>query len=141
VREHARRISSTEGRDYAIIDGPPGIGCAVIAAATGTDLVVVVTEPTVSGVHDLKRVLGVAEHFKIPAVLCINKHDINLDKSREISDYCAERGIEVVGRIPFDTIVTEAMVQGKPVTAYEDGPVTRELRSLWERVEAALATT
>jgi MinD superfamily P-loop ATPase len=141
VREHARRISSTEGQDYAIIDGPPGIGCAVIAAATGADLVVVVIEPTVSGVHDLERVLELAEHFKIPAMLCINKHDINLDVSREISEYCAARGIEVVGRIPFDTVVTEAMVQGKPVTAYEDGCVTGELKSLWKRVKAALATT
>lgn len=139
VREQARKVASTGGQDYVIIDGPPGIGCPVIAAATGVNLVLVVIEPTVSGVHDLERVLGVTEHFNIPALVCINKSDINLEKAQEIGDYCAQRGIEVVGLIPFDTVVTEAMVQGKPVTAYEDGRVSQELHKVWERVRATLA--
>ena len=139
VREQARKVASTGGQDYVIIDGPPGIGCPVIAAATGVNLVLVVIEPTVSGVHDLGRGLGVTGHFNIPALVCINKSDINLEKAQEIGDYCAQRGIEVVGLIPFDTVVTEAMVQGKPVTAYEDGRVSQELHKVWERVRATLA--
>jgi MinD superfamily P-loop ATPase len=139
VREQARKLASTGGQDYVIIDGPPGIGCAVIAAATGVNLVLLVIEPTVSGIHDLERVLGVTEHFNIPALVCINKSDINLQKAQEIGDYCAQGGIEVVGLIPFDTVVTEAMVQGKPVTAYEDGRVSQELHKVWERVRATLA--
>jgi MinD superfamily P-loop ATPase len=139
VREQARKVASTGGQEYIIIDGPPGIGCAVIASATGTDLVLVITEPTVSGLHDLERVLGVTQHFNIPAVVCINKYDINPEKAQEISDYCAQRAIEVVGLIPFDTVVTKAMVQGKPVTAYEDGQVSEALRKVWKRVLATLA--
>ena len=113
----------------------------MIAAATGVDLVLVVAEPTVAGVHDLERMLAVTGHFNIPPLVCTNKYDINLEKSHEIDDYCARRGIAVVGHVPFDTVVTEAMVQGKPVTAYEDGPVSRELRNVWERVEARLASS
>jgi MinD superfamily P-loop ATPase len=138
VREQSRRIASAGGQDYVIIDGPPGIGCAVIAATTGVNLVLVITEPTVSGAHDLERVLGLTEHFNIPALVCINKYDINLRKAQDISDYCAQRGIEVVGHIPFDTVVTEAMVQGKPVTAYEDGTVSEELHEVWKRVQVIL---
>jgi MinD superfamily P-loop ATPase len=139
VRQRAAAIAREDGQAYAIIDGPPGIGCPVIAATTGTDLALIVTEPTVSGIHDLERILGVAEHFGVPALVCINKYDINLQKSREISDYCTALGIEVVGRVPFDTVVTEAMVQGKPITAYEDGSVSRELGQVWQLVRERLA--
>jgi MinD superfamily P-loop ATPase len=139
VRERARRLASEGAKPCIIIDGPPGIGCAVIAAATGVDLVLVVIEPTVSGIHDLERVLGVTDHFGIPAVVCVNKYDINPQKSGEIDGYCADRNIEVVGHIPFDTVVTEAMVQGQPVTAYDDGPVTQELRQVWEKVRDRVA--
>jgi MinD superfamily P-loop ATPase len=138
VRQRAHKIATEGGQSYVIIDGPPGIGCPVIAAVTGVDLVLVVTEPTVSGAHDLERVLGVTDHFKIPALVCINKYDINVEKTQEIAAYCEGRSVEVVGRIPFDTVVTEAMVQGQPVTAYQDGPVSQELRRLWTRVQAAL---
>lgn len=139
VRARARQIASEDGQAYVLIDGPPGIGCPVIAAATGVDLALVVIEPTVSGAHDLERVLGVAEHFGVPALVCVNKYDINTEKSQEIDEYCAQRGIEVVGHIPFDTVVTEAMVQGEPITAHQDGPVSNELRRVWERVRDRLA--
>jgi MinD superfamily P-loop ATPase len=140
VRQRATAIARENGHAYAIIDGPPGIGCPVIAATTGTDLALIVIEPTVSGVHDLERILGVAQHFGVPSVVCINKYDINLQKSREISDYCTALGIEVVGRVPFDTVVTEAMVQGRPVTAHEHGAVSQELHRMWGLVRARLAT-
>jgi MinD superfamily P-loop ATPase len=141
VRQRAAAIARDEGQAYAIIDGPPGIGCPVIAATTGTNLVLVVIEPTVAGVHDLGRILGVAEHFGVPALVCINKHDINSRKSKEITDYCRERGLEIVGLVPFDTVVTEAMVQGQPVTAYDDGAVSRELVRVWGLVRERLEKT
>jgi MinD superfamily P-loop ATPase len=139
VRQYARKIATEEGAEYAIIDGPPGIACPVIAATTGVDLALIVIEPTVSGAHDLERVLAVSDHFGVPAVVCINKYDINLDQTRGITAYCAEHGVEVAACIPFDIAVTEAMVQGKPITAYEDGPVSEELRKLWLHVRAKLA--
>jgi MinD superfamily P-loop ATPase len=139
VRRRAAAIARENGPAYAIIDGPPGIGCAVIAATTGTDLALIVTEPTVSGIHDFERILGITEHFGVPALVCINKYDINVRKSQEISDYCTEQGIQVVGRVPFDTVVTEAMVRGRPVTAHEDGAVSQELREVWRLVRERLA--
>jgi MinD superfamily P-loop ATPase len=134
VRQQAAELASEGGQAYVIIDGPPGIGCAVIAAVTGADLALVVTEPTVSGIHDLDRALGVTDHFGIPALLCINKYDINPQKSEEIANYAAQRGVKVVGRVPFDTVVTKAMVHGKPVTDFDDGAVSRELRHAWKLV-------
>jgi MinD superfamily P-loop ATPase len=138
VRQRAAAIARQDGQVYAIIDGPPGIGCPVIAATTGTDLALIVIEPTVSGIHDLERILGVTEHFGVPAVVCINKYDINLGKSREIGEYCAAQGMDVVGRVPFDTVVTEAMVQGRPVTVHDDGSVSRELQRVWTLVRERL---
>lgn len=114
-----------------LIDGPPGIGCPVIAASVGTDLALLVVEPTVSGAHGLERVLATTEHFRVPAMVAINKADLNPARSDQIAAYCSERGIEVVGRIPYDTMVTEAMVAGQPVTAVEDGAVSRALREVW----------
>ena len=139
VRQHARKIASEGGQEYSIIDGPPGIACPVIAATTGVDLALIVIEPTVSGAHDLERVLAVSDHFGVPAVVCINKYDINLDKTEEITAYCAELGVQVAACLPFDTVVTEAMVQGKPITAYGDGGVSEGLRKLWRHVRARLA--
>ena len=139
VRQRAAAIVRENGQTYAIIDGPPGIGCAVIAATTGTHLALIVIEPTVSGIHDLERILGVTEHFGVPALVCINKYDISVRKSDEISDYCAKHGIEVVGRVPFDTVVTEAMVQGRAITAYDDGTVSQALRKVWQVVRDRLA--
>jgi MinD superfamily P-loop ATPase len=114
-----------------LIDVPPGIGCPVIAASVGTDLALLVVEPTVSGAHGLERVLATTEHFRVPAMVAINKADLNPARSDQIAAYCSERGIEVVGRIPYDTMVTEAMVAGQPVTAVEDGAVSRALREVW----------
>jgi len=115
-----------------LVDGPPGIGCPVISASVGADLALLVVEPTVSGAHDLERVLATTEHFGVPAVAAINKADLNPARSDQIAAYCSERGIEVVGRIPYDTVVTEAMVAGQPVTAVEDGAVSRALHEVWE---------
>jgi len=113
VRENAKTLAEEKKKDLIIIDGPPGIGCPVIASMTGVDLVLIVTEPTLSAIHDLERVLGVAHHFKIPAVVCINKYDINLDNTRKIEQYCKNNDIKVVGKLPYDNIVTEAMIRSR----------------------------
>ncbi|MFC1918516.1 ATP-binding protein [Chloroflexota bacterium] len=139
VRQQAREAAEKEGADYLISDGPPGIGCPVISSLSGVDLALVVTEPTLTGIHDLERVLDVCYHFKVKALVCINKYDINKDNTRQIEDYCYRHGIEVVSRIPFDNVVTEAMVEGLPVIEYRSGEVSQQLDLLWGKVAALLA--
>ena len=92
VRQQARDLAEQAKRSLVLVDGPPGIGCPVIASIGGVDLVLIVTEPTLSGLHDLKRILDVAKHFTIPAMVCINKYDINPENSRTIEKYCRRRG-------------------------------------------------
>lgn len=134
VRQKAKQIAKEEGLDYIISDGPPGTGCPVISSLSGVSLAVIVTEPTLSGIHDLKRVIGVCHHFTVPVIVCINKYDINQDNSRQIEDYCQGQGIEVAARIPFDTTVTEALVKGLPVVEYSRNRVSREIEKLWQAV-------
>ncbi len=139
VKQQGRLLALDEGRELLIVDGPPGIGCAVISASAGADLALMVVEPTVSGIHDLKRALGTVTHFRVPALVCINKADLNLAHTAAIEAFCARQGIEVVGKSPFDTVVTEAMVQGQPVTAYQqDGAMATALRKTWARLQARL---
>ncbi len=139
IKRQARRIALDGGHNCLIVDGPPGIGCPVIAACTGADLALIVTEPTVAGIHDLERVLATTKHFQVPSLVCINKYDINPAQTHAIMEYCAEQGIEVVGLIPFDPKVVEAMVQGIPVTEHKDGPASEQLCRMWERVHAQLS--
>jgi MinD superfamily P-loop ATPase len=139
VRQQARQIAGERNLDCIISDGPPGIGCPVISSLSGASLALLVTEPTLSGIHDLERVLGVCRHFGIPAVVCINKHDINEENSRRIEDYCLKQGIGVAARIPFDNAVTEAMVRGVPVVEYSDGGVSLEIEKLWRNIAGRLA--
>lgn len=115
VRQAAKDLAEKEKRNIIIIDGPPGIGCPVIASIGGVDLVLAVTEPTLSGLHDLKRILEVAEHFGIKAYVCINKFDITPDNTQLIADYRREKGHEVIGKIPYDPAVTKAMINGLSV--------------------------
>jgi len=131
VRQQARRIAEERGLEYTISDGPPGIGCPVISSLSGASLALMVAEPTLSGIHDLERVLGVSGHFGVPATVAINKYDLNEDNTRRIEDYCKEQGIEVAAKIPFDNAVTEAIVRGVPVVEYADGRVSREIEGLW----------
>ncbi|MFO8133239.1 MAG: 4Fe-4S binding protein [Thermoplasmatota archaeon] len=138
VREQARDLAGEHGRELIIIDGPPGIGCPVIAAITGVDLVLVVTEPTLSAIHDLERVLDVAAHFDIPAAVCINKHDINEENSDDIAAYCQKIDVPVVGCIPYDEAITKAMVQGKTIVEYDDGATAEHIRDMWHRVQQRL---
>ncbi len=139
VKQQGRLLALDQGRELLIVDGPPGIGCPVISASAGADLALLVVEPTVSGIHDLERVLATVSHFGVPALVCINKADINPAHTAAIEAYCLDQGIEVAGTLPFDTVVTEAMVQGQPVTAYqEDGPVSVALGETWRVLKARL---
>lgn len=138
VRQQAKLIAEKQEIDYIISDGPPGIGCPVISSLSGANLALLVTEPTLSGIHDLERVLGVCRHFDVPVLVCINKYDLNEDNTRQIESYCLGQGVEVASRVPFDNVVTEALVQGLPVVEYSQGKVTHEIESLWQHVSHTL---
>jgi len=138
VRQQARQIAEEQGLDYIISDGPPGIGCPVISSLSGAALALLVTEPTLAGMHDLERVLGLCHHFRVPARVCINKHDLNEENTRQIERQCLSQGVEVVGRVPFDIVVTESIVQGVPVVEYANGNVTREIQRMWHTLSMML---
>ena len=138
VRQQAREMAEKLGLDYIISDGPPGIGCPVISSLSGSSLALLVTEPTLSGIHDLERVLGVCHHFGVQALVCINKYDINEDNTHQIGGYCLSQGIEVAARIPFDNVVTEAMVHGVPVVEYSRNGASHQIEVLWEIVSKSL---
>lgn len=138
VRRQAKEITEEKNLDFVISDGPPGIGCPVISSLSGVDLALIVTEPTLSGIHDMERVLGVCSHFGVPALVCINKYDINDENTAAIYNYCRENGVEVAAKVPFDNVVTEAMVRGVSVVEYSDGRVSREIDSLWRHITRQL---
>ena len=131
VRHNARLVAEERGLDLVIVDGPPGIGCPVISAITGANLVLIVTEPTLSGLHDMKRVAALVKHFAIPTVVCINKYDLNPEVTAEIMRYCQESGIRLVGTVPYDPVVSRALVRKRLIVEHEDGRVSAEIRSLW----------
>jgi MinD superfamily P-loop ATPase len=139
VKQQGRLLALDEGRELLIVDGPPGIGCPVISANAGADLALLVTEPTVSGVHDLERILGTVYHFRVPALVLINKADVNPAHTANIEAYCRAQGIELVGKLPYDNVVTEAMIQGQPVTIYQpEGPMASALREVWAQMRKHL---
>ncbi len=134
VRREARRIAEEKGLPLIVTDGPPGIGCPVIASMTGASQVLVVTEPTVSGEHDLERVLKLALFFEIPTSVCVNKWDINPEMTERIERKAEASGARVVGRIRYDRLVTAAQVQAKAVVE-TDAPSAADIRSVWEKLE------
>ena len=138
VKQQARLLGLDTGAALVLVDEPPGIGCPVISASAGMDMALHVVEPTISGVHDLERIMGTTDHFGVPSLVLINKADLNPSRAGEIAAFCAGRGVERVGCIPYDDTVTEAMVQGQPVTDYADGPVTEALQGIWSRVRDLL---
>ncbi len=139
VRQQAKAVAEKKGETLILIDGPPGIGCPVIASITGVDLVLVVTEPTLSGIHDLERVLGVAGHFNVPTMVCINKYDINPENSERIKEYCRNNSITIAGEIPYNPIMTKAMVAKMTVIEFEaDGALSSKIEAVWEEVKAGL---
>ncbi len=142
VKQNARLLALDTNSQVVIVDGPPGIGCPVIAASAGADLAVIVTEPTVAGIHDLKRILQTTMHFRIPTLVVVNKADIYPQGTAEILSACAELGVELIGQIPFDPTITDAMLHGEPVTAYRaDAPASQALTAIWQIVSDRLIST
>lgn len=136
VRKRAREIAKENKLDNILIDGPPGIGCPVIAALTGVSLTLIVTEPTLSGIHDLERVIDLTKHFKIKTLVCINKYDINLENVQKIEEICGKRQIMVVGKIPYDTEVNKAMRMEKTIIEYNaKSNLAQEIIKIWNKIE------
>ena len=138
VRQRAKDVAEETGKELILIDGPPGTGCTVIASLTGVDLVLVVIEPSLSGIHDSKRIMEVARHFNIPALVCINKFDINEENTEQIMQFCKDENIEVVGKLAYDETATKAMMVEKTVVEFSDGPLAHSIRAIWEKVERRL---
>ncbi len=134
VRQNATKLAEKQGKDLILIDGSPGIGCPVIASIANIDYAVVVVEPTLSGIHDLKRVLELLDHFEVPPLVIINKYDINKENTNALEDYCRENSITLIGRLPFDPVVTSAMVNGTPVVEYDPQAVSsKAIKKTWKK--------
>ena len=138
IRKETKRIAEEEKKDLIIIDGSPGIGCPVIASITGADLVLIVTEPTLSGKHDLDRVSELAAGFNIPTLVAINKFDLNPDMAHQIEEDARKQNIKVVGKIRYDKAFTKAQIMKCSVVEYTGGAVTEDVKSLWRNVTYAL---
>ena len=140
IRKQAKNIATEQNKALVIVDGSPGIGCPVIASITGADLVLVVTEPTISGQHDLDRVIELTKHFGIPTAVCINKYDINVKIAKAIEKNAIERGLKVVGRIAYDTAVTKAQIAAKSIVEYSSNGLKKQIVSLWNAALDILKT-
>lgn len=138
VRKNAKEIAGKNHLKLVVVDGPPGIGCPVIASITGVDLVVIVTEPTFSAISDLKRVLRLTRHFGIGATVLINKYDLNPGNTESIENFCQKEQVEVAGKLPFDNAITQAMVAGKNIIEYSESSLTADIGRIWERIHTRL---
>ena len=135
VRQNAQAIAEKNDLKLIIVDGPPGIGCPLLATLSGANLAVAVTEPTLSGLHDLERVVKVTKHFGVKVVVIINKYDINLKNSVKIEKWCQKANVEMIGKIHFDNVITEALVKGLSVVEYSDNTVTKEIKDIWQKIK------
>ncbi len=135
LKQQARELAKSSGKDLVLCDGAPGIGCPVISSLSGTHLAVAVTEPTPSGRHDLERVAELCAHFKIACAVIINKSDLNDEEADKIEAYCRSRDFPVIGRLPHDPVVTRAMVRGLVVTELPETEFSIELRRTWLRID------
>jgi MinD superfamily P-loop ATPase len=136
VRRQAKLLAEEKNIDHIIVDGAPGVGCPVISSITGASAVLIVTEPTLSGVHDLERVVELsAKHFNIPTFVCVNKYDLNPEICNKIEDYCKEYKIHFAGKIPYDDQVTKAMVEGKNIIEYSNGESSQMVKNIWEKIQ------
>lgn len=128
-------VKEASNEAWAVIDGSPGIGCPVIASISGVSLVLVVAEPTLSGIHDMKRILETAERFGVPCIVCINKYDVNLTHTKTIETYCRQMGIAMIGKIPFDKTVIEAVNQCKSIVNYPESKAAKAIETLWKALQ------
>lgn len=134
VREQAENIAVEQNLEYVIIDGPPGMGCPVIASITGTDIVLVVTEPTLSAMHDMERIIELTMYFQVPVVVCINKYDLNLTNTSRIESFLQENNIKLVGKIPFNNTIVKALIAQKAVVEYAPRTgLARMIENTWRK--------
>jgi len=140
IRKQAKQLAAERNKDLIVVDGSPGIGCPVIASITAADMVLVVTEPTISGQHDFERVIELTEHFAIPTAVCINKYDINSEIAKAIEERAAERGLKVAGKIAYDTVVTKAQIAASSVVEYSNNSLKEQIISLWKAILNMLNT-
>jgi len=138
IRKAAKKIAQEQKKDLLIVDGSPGIGCPVIASITGADLVLVVTEPTLSGKHDLDRVSKLTASFGIETMVCVNKADVNPQITDQISEDAKKRGLKVIGTIAYDEAFTKAQIIRASVVEYTSGAITEQIKALWRQVIYAL---
>ncbi len=135
IRREAQKLAEKKQLELMITDGPPGIGCPVIASIGGASALLIVTEPTVSGLHDMDRVAQLAAHFKVPAMVCVNKYDLNPGQTDAIEKLAKKQKMVVLGRIPFDPIFTESMIQGKTIFEYnEDSETSKIVKEIWHNL-------
>jgi len=139
IRQEGKKLAEEKNMDLLLTDGPPGIGCPVIASLGGAAAVLIVSEPTVSGRHDMQRVAQLAAFFKIPAMLCVNKFDLNPDEGEAIEAFAKEKNIDVIGRVPFDPTFTKAMVQGKTIVEFDEHSKGCDaVKSIWKNLAQSL---
>jgi MinD superfamily P-loop ATPase len=135
IRQEAKKLAEKQGQELIITDGPPGIGCPVIASIGGATALALVVEPTVSGLHDMVRLAELAKHFRVPCLLCVNKFDLNPGITGRLEDMARERNIAVVGRVPFDPLFTEAMIAGRTIIEYrKNAPIAAAIREIWQNI-------
>ncbi len=138
IRNQARLTAQKENSNLIICDGSPGIGCPVIASISGANAVLIITEPTVSGLHDLERVYKLTQHFKIKSYVCINKFDINHEVSKQIEEFCISSKAKLLGKIPYDKDFTSAQISKKSITEYSNNNSSQELKTIWTTLEIIL---
>ena len=136
VRTQAKELAEKTDADWVIVDGAPGIGCAVIASLSGVNCAVVVTEPTLSGLHDAERVIRVAKHFGILVKVIVNKCDLNPDMTKKIEEYCKENEITLLGKIPFDKCVVESVIAGETIIEHKEGKARKAIIRAWDKLQA-----
>jgi MinD superfamily P-loop ATPase len=138
VRQMAEARARQDGAAWVLLDGPPGIGCTATSSLADVDMAVIVTEPSLSGIHDMERVVDLAEHFRVPTALIINKHDINAANTAAIEQFCQARSIRVLARLPYDETVMAANANQVPLVEWYDGPVAQGIRYAWAGLQAVL---
>lgn len=134
VRQRAKTIAEEQGNKLVLIDGPPGTGCSVIATLSGVDLAIIVTEPTLSGIHDMDRVLDLCTYFSIRPGVVVNKYDVNRENSQKIKDYCKKNSIPYFGDIPYARSVVDSVSEETPYVLYAQDTVTDAIYAVWDRV-------
>ena len=135
IRQEAKKLADKKKLNMIITDGPPGTGCPVIASIGGATTLLIITEPTVSGLHDMKRVVQLADHFKIPGMVCVNKFDLNVEQTKAIEKIAQENNLLVLPRIPFDPVFTRSMIEGKNIFEYQKSTdLTITVKKVWNEI-------